>query len=112
MNNDILKTIPECRQYTQDEVYQFNYLFWGLAFLVGLNFSHADQGPMRHFELKPSEMKDWGLYFWGIFLVLFGLIAAILLRVFIDYRQIGILKWYLAILAAYIIGIYLNTKRV
>lgn len=57
-------------------------------------------------------MKDWGLFLWGLFLAVFALIGAILLRVFIDYRQIGILKWYLAILAAYIIGIYLNTKRV
>lgn len=106
-----LKTITECRQYTQDEVYQFNYLFWGLAFLVGLNFTHADQGPFKHFSLDPSEMKDWGLFLWGALLAIVVFIAALLYRVFTDYRQISCLKWYLIILAAWFIGIYLQDKR-
>ena len=39
-----LKATPDCHEYTVDEVFNYNYLVWVLAFFVGLQFTHLDNG--------------------------------------------------------------------
>jgi hypothetical protein len=86
-------------------------LFWGFAFLVGLNFTHLDEGPMKKLELNPEIMKTWGLPMWIFFIVLMLLIAAIFVEVLRVYIAIGILKYYLA-WGGFLFGtIIWNTKR-
>jgi len=64
------------------------------------------------FTLDPEDIKTWGLFEWAVLVFLVTLLGLILFRVFADYRQVGVLKWYLVLMAAWFIGIYLNTKRV
>jgi hypothetical protein len=40
------KVDPVCREYTASEVFKYNYLVWGLAFFLGLQFTHLDDGPL------------------------------------------------------------------
>jgi len=40
------KVDPTCRQYTSIEVFKYNYLIWGIAFFLGLQFTHLDDGPL------------------------------------------------------------------
>ena len=43
---------PVCKTYTQDEIYAWNQHLWVMGFfLLGLQFTHADIGPLQHFTL-------------------------------------------------------------
>ena len=33
---------PRCKWYSDWDVLRYNYILWGLGFLVGLNFTHFD----------------------------------------------------------------------
>ena len=81
-------------QYTRNDVFKFNYLFWCVGFMVGLNFTHFDEGPMKHLTLDPQIMKTWGLGLWALFAAIMALLFGILFRIYIDYSAIGIVKYY------------------
>lgn len=53
--------------------------YWALGFFVfGINFSHADIGPMKNFTLDPAVMKTWGVGMWILFFAIFGTLLGLL----------------------------------
>jgi uncharacterized membrane protein SpoIIM required for sporulation len=80
-----------CKTYSYIEVFEFNYFVWTLGFMVGLNFTHFDQGPMTHFMLDPDVMKTWGSLLWSIFVLMIALLVGVFWRIFIEYSSVGIL---------------------
>jgi len=35
---------PTCHQYTDSDIFDYNYHIWTVAYFVGLQFTHLDQG--------------------------------------------------------------------
>ena len=106
-----VKQDPTCKLYSVWDVFHYNMIWWNIAFFLGLNFTHLDNGPMKHFTLDPSDMKNWGPVLWAMF---FALIFAIVefLRIEVrDYIESGVLHYY--VLWATVLVTYLvwNTKR-
>lgn len=70
----------ECHEYTDDEVYQWNFYLWCSGFfLLGLQFTHGDVGPLRYFTFTWSTMKLWGPGMWGFFVVVIALLGAVII---------------------------------
>lgn len=46
--------------------------------MLGLNFTHLDEGPLTHFTLDPLVMKTWGVYMWALFVFVVILLSSIL----------------------------------
>lgn len=42
--NSHVKANPDCHDYSVSSVFKYNYLVWVLAFFVGLQFTHLDNG--------------------------------------------------------------------
>lgn len=61
MEQPSLGASPTCKIYTQEEVFNYNYLFWAASFMFGLNFTHLDVGPLQKFSLDWNDMKTWGV---------------------------------------------------
>lgn len=89
------KVTPSCKTYNTWEVFKYNMLFWNVMFMLGLNFTHADFGPMQHLTLDPAVMKTWGRGMWTLFICLMTLITAILVLEVKDYVSVGIFSYYL-----------------
>jgi len=51
--------IADCNVYTKKQVFDYNYFVWTAGFFLGLQFTHMDQGIMKHFVLDWSVMKTW-----------------------------------------------------
>ena len=48
---------PDCHIYTSEEVFNWNFYMWTLGFLLlGIQFTHADIGPMKNFTLTWASM--------------------------------------------------------
>ena len=48
---------PACKEYTDDEVFNYNFYFWCTGFFFfGLQFTHFDIGPMASFSLTWEAM--------------------------------------------------------
>lgn len=91
-------TPPECHLYTDDEVFYYNYLVWTLAYFIGLQFTHMDNGIFSNLTLDWNVMKNWPAYMWVIFLGLITLLTTIITYIFYLYYMIGYLNAYLALL--------------
>ena len=105
-------TSPECHEYTDEEIFHYNFFVWTLAFfLLGLQYTHEDFGPFKRFVLVPAVMKTWGWFLWCYFILWVLFIGFTCYHVFIGYRGAGIFSWYI-VWTAFVIGfIYFNTKR-
>jgi hypothetical protein len=104
---------PTCHTYSEDELFEFNLYQWGVGFFAfGLQFSHADIGPMKRLTLDPEVMKTWGIGMWILFFAVMGLLIAVLYVVYQAYSSISLLSSYLILLIA-IIGffVYMNKKQ-
>lgn len=87
---------PSCKIYTAWEVFKYNILWWNLSFLVGLNFTHLDNGPMRHLTLDPADIAKWGKPMWIFAIFLLILVLLILLVISSAYIKLGIFSYYIA----------------
>jgi hypothetical protein len=58
------------------EVWLSNWLCWGTFFMLGLQFTHADVGPMKSFSLSPSSIKEWGKEQWLLLCAIIVVISA------------------------------------
>ena len=68
-----------CREYTDEEVFQWNFGLWCTGFFfLGLQFTHTSIGPLKNFKLSGASIRKWGFLEWGIFLLGVTFIASIL----------------------------------
>jgi hypothetical protein len=102
---------PECRTYTQDDVYNYNYHVWTVAYFVGLQFTHMDQGIFTNFTLDWNIMKTWPWYMWVLFLGLILLLGSIFAYIFFLYHTVGFLHFYVVALLVFAAFMYIHTKR-
>ena len=86
-------------------------IWWNLAFIVGLNFTHLDNGPLKHLTLDPADIADWGKGMWMLALSLLLLIAAILFVICSSYIRLGIFEYYI-LYAVFLFSVMVwNTQR-
>lgn len=90
-----LHDTPSCKEYSNKEVFKFNYLIWTVFFFLGLQFTHLDTWPFNQITLDWNVMKNWSVYMWALFLSIMGLIALIAVYICYMYYLIGYLKVYL-----------------
>lgn len=83
---------PSCKVYNTWEVFKYNMLFWNILFMFGLNFTHLDQGPLKHFTLDPQDWKTWGRGLWMFFIFLVLLIGSIVYLEVRTYIEVGVLR--------------------
>ena len=100
-----------CHTYTDKEVFHYNLLWCFGFFILGLNFTHLDVGPLQHFELDWQSMKTWGIFLWCVFLAIVALVIYVACHVFSAYKNSGCLWFYMSYIAATCVFIIWNTKR-
>lgn len=83
------------QQLTLKQVFYYNYFVWTMAFFLGLQFTHADQGIMRQFTLDWHQMQKWDFALWVIFIVMIVMLLYIAIVVVSTYIRIGVLKYYI-----------------
>lgn len=86
---------PACYEYSSSELFHYNYFIWMVGFILGLNFTHLDEGPMQHFTLDIEVIKTWGVGMWIFFGVIALLLAVFLIDLLGHYFAIGYFKYYL-----------------
>jgi hypothetical protein len=96
-----VKYNPDCHAYSTLDVFKYNYFIWVLAFFIGLQFTHLDNGILSQLTLDWNIMKNWPLILWVIFLGLILLFATIVSYIFFLYYTIGYLTAYLTLLSTF-----------
>lgn len=86
---------PSCKLYTAWEIFIYNFCFWNLSFIVGLNFTHLDKGPFQRLTLDPVVIATWGKGMWTLAAFVLLLVAAILYDVGSSYYHMGKLGYYI-----------------
>jgi hypothetical protein len=97
--NTHVKYNPDCHDYSTFEVFKYNYFIWVLAYFVGLQFTHLDNGILSQLTLDWNIMKTWPLILWVVFLGLILLFATIISYIFFLYYTIGYLSAYITLLS-------------
>ena len=64
-----------CTIFTRAQVFHYNWQVWTLGYLIGLQFSHLDQGIFQEFRLDWKIMKHWPAILWVIFFAMIGVFA-------------------------------------
>lgn len=104
-SNDVM-----CHEYTNDEIYHFNY-FWVVGFLfLGLQFTHADIDCISNFSLSWHSMLTYTPFEWGLFFLMLGTCGGILYEDFGGLYSCGVLLRYIIFFAVLIGAIVLKTK--
>jgi len=68
-----------CETYTQEEIYKWNQGLWVMGFfLLGLQFTHTDIGPLQKFTLTWKCISQMGLLGWAVLLLMASVIGSIL----------------------------------
>ena len=93
------------------QVLTYDYFVWTLAYFLGLQFTHADQGIMQQFTLDWNVMKHWPLILWVIFFGLILILGTLLKVVLTFYVGIGILKYYVIVLVAFFTWFLLKARH-
>ena len=88
----------------------YNYFVWTLAYFIGLQFTHADQGIMQEFVLDWNVMKNWPPVLWAVFFALVAFLLVLVVTVFKLYIALGILKWYLLAMGVFASWFYIKAK--
>lgn len=102
---------PTCKVYSWAEVFKYNMLFWNIAFMMGLNFTHLDKGPLKEVTLDWQIMKTWGKGMWVIFFFEMILAASVLFILSHVYIEVGIFKYYVIWGSALVSFMVWNTHR-
>jgi hypothetical protein len=90
-------------QYSDLDVFYYNYFIWTTSFFLGLNFSHLDHGVVQNFSLNPDRMKDWPTELWVLLGALIGLIFGILGFLFWKYIIFNIWWIYLVFIGVLVL---------
>lgn len=68
-----------CETYTQEEIYKWNQGLWVMGFfLLGLQFTHTDIGPLQKFTLTWKCISQMGPLGWAVLLLMASVIGSIL----------------------------------
>jgi len=103
---------PTCKTYTQEEVYAWNQHLWVSGFfLLGLQFTHTDIGPLQHFTLTWQCLSQMGLLGWVVLLMMASVVGSVLYFDFKGLEESDVLLRYLAWAAVLVGFIVWNTKR-
>lgn len=86
-------------------------IWWNIAFLAGLNFTHLDNGPLKHLTLDPADIAEWGKAMWLLALSLLVLIGAILFVICSSYIRLGIFEYYILYAVFLFSAMVWNTQR-
>eukprot|EP00347_Sterkiella_histriomuscorum_P013135 403365878 len=84
----------ECKIYSNEEVFNYNYYIFTVGYFVGLQFTHLDAGFMQQFQLTPAVMKSWPIYLWLVFVYLIVLVVQIFSYLISIYQQLDLLWFY------------------
>jgi hypothetical protein len=103
-------TQPECHIYSNQEVFNYNFFIWTLAYFVGLQFTHLDNGILSQLTLDWNVMKNWPWYMWVIFTGLVALLATVVSYIFYLYALIGYMQAYINLFLGAIAVLSLATK--
>ena len=57
------------------ELFCWNMLIYGVAFYLGCNFTHLDQGVLQSFKIDTKSIKNFSPFLWA---VLIGCVVLIL----------------------------------
>ena len=88
-----------CHIYTPEEVMDWNFKVWATTFVVlGLNFTHLDVGPLKHFTLSPSRMKRWRLGMWILWIVVMIIVVGAFVNLCFVLYDSGMLLSYIIVL--------------
>ena len=90
-------------QYSDLDVFYYNYFIWTTSFFLGLNFSHLDHGVVQNFSLNPDRMKGWPTELWVLLGALIGLIFGILGFLFWNYIIFNIWWIYLVFIGVLVL---------
>ena len=103
---------PACKTYTQEEVYAYNQHFWVAGFfLLGLQFTHTDIGPLQHFTLTWKCLSQMGLLGWVVLAMMAGVCGGVLYFSAKGLADSDCLLRYIAWAAILVGFIVWNTKR-
>jgi len=75
-------------------VFSYNYFVWTLAFFLGLQFTHMDQGIMQEFTLDWNVMKHWPPILWVVFFALLTFLGAYFKALISLYDAISYTRYY------------------
>jgi hypothetical protein len=56
-------------------------------------------------------MKTWGVGLWALLVALILLVVGLVWRIFTDYKEVGILKYYLIYVSVCAVTFYFTNKR-
>lgn len=80
-------------------------------FLLGLQWTHLDVGPLQHFTLTWASIQNWGLFLKGVAVLLVGLIGSLLYLDFEGLKRSHVVHRYLIWLVILVGFMVFNTKR-
>lgn len=87
----------------------FNYIF-AVVFIIGCNFTHADQYPFNQITLEWEIMKNWTWFLWGVFGLVMAFIFTNIAYLLFLFYQSGCLWEYILLTVALIGFIVIKTK--
>eukprot|EP00356_Strombidium_inclinatum_P007227 CAMPEP_0170487244 /NCGR_PEP_ID=MMETSP0208-20121228/6104_1 /TAXON_ID=197538 /ORGANISM="Strombidium inclinatum, Strain S3" /LENGTH=143 /DNA_ID=CAMNT_0010761467 /DNA_START=97 /DNA_END=525 /DNA_ORIENTATION=- len=85
---------PTCKKYSEWDVFSYNYFVWTLAFFIGIQFTHMDQGIMQEFVLDWNVMKHWPPILWVVFFALLTFLGAYFKALISLYDAISYTRYY------------------
>lgn len=103
---------PTCYEYSSSEIFSYNYWIWMVGFILGLNFTHLDEGPLENFTLDIEDIKQWGVGMWIFCACVVLLLGSFLIDLLVHYFKIGYMRYYI-LLGVIIYGVvsYFNSKN-
>lgn len=60
----------KCQIFTKDEVFDYNVRYWFAFYLLGIQFTHGDKGPIRKWAFSYDFIIQWGISQWTLTIVL------------------------------------------
>lgn len=86
------------------QVQRHNMGIWLPGVLLGLQFTHLDQGVFTEFTLDYHEMKTWKFTFWAALIFLFVAYLFLLIILIRQYFKAGVFKLYFVIAMGFLFG--------
>lgn len=99
------KNKPQCKYPILWETIFFNYFFFIIPFIFGLNFTYLDNIPiLQKFTLSCKDMKNWGFTLWSLFFILCIFLLSVLVILFKTLIEISIWRFLFYVFSILIFG--------
>jgi len=105
---------PQCNYPILWEIIFFNYFFFVIPFIIGLNFTYLDNiKELQKFTLSCKDMKNWGCHLWTLFLILIAFLISVLVILFKNLLEYSIKRFmfYLFVIVFFFGFCYYKTKK-